>query len=96
MIESSLFLGVFMFCFGGLAFMLQTNHLLNCLLSLEMMVLSLFFITFVLFTVLSFDYLFPLVLLCFGAAEASIGLALLVSLIRFQGSDGMGASSFKC
>nr|YP_003434436.1 NADH dehydrogenase subunit 4L [Chaetoderma nitidulum]ABM69280.1 NADH dehydrogenase subunit 4L [Chaetoderma nitidulum] len=74
----------------------QSKHLLNCLLSLEMALLGGIFIMMLLFVVMLFDFLFPFLLLAFGASEASLGLALLVLVLRSQGNDFMLSSMYKC
>nr|YP_009489705.1 NADH dehydrogenase subunit 4L [Falcidens halanychi]AWH02141.1 NADH dehydrogenase subunit 4L [Falcidens halanychi] len=96
MIEYLVVVGFFMMVVSLVALGIQNNHLLNCLLSLEMLLLSMVFIVFLALSVKMLDFLFPLVLLTFGACEASMGLALLVVILRSQGNDFMLSSMYKC
>lgn len=66
---------------------LERGHLLIILLLLEAVMLGLFFL--LVFEVRSglTNFYVCLVLIRFGACEAAVGLALLVSLIRTHGND---------
>nr|QIQ23133.1 NADH dehydrogenase subunit 4l [Rochia nilotica] len=66
---------------------LQYKHLLNCLLSLEVMTLNLFILLLSVTSSFNFEGQMCLVLITMGACEASLGLAILVSLIRTHGND---------
>nr|YP_009092236.1 NADH dehydrogenase subunit 4L [Scutopus ventrolineatus]AHI45699.1 NADH dehydrogenase subunit 4L [Scutopus ventrolineatus] len=96
MIENLVMMGVFMFMCSLISLSVQSSHLMNCLLSLEMMLLGLVFLVFFLMSVKMMDFLMPLVVLVFGASEASLGLALLVMMIRASGQDYTLSSLFKC
>nr|YP_010287503.1 NADH dehydrogenase subunit 4L [Lophophelma iterans]UKT61834.1 NADH dehydrogenase subunit 4L [Lophophelma iterans] len=78
---------IIMFIIGNLIFISKYKHLLIILLSLEFMVLSVFF--FFLFYLLMFNYeLYMLmVFLVFSVCEGALGLSILVSLIRTHGND---------
>ena len=69
-----------------LLLLLQRKHLLISLLILEIIILTLTPL-FALSTALWADAFFIPFLLSLGACEASLGLALLVSLMRLHGSD---------
>nr|QXF29940.1 NADH dehydrogenase subunit 4L [Chloeia pocicola] len=64
----------------------QQKHLLMALLSLEAIILSLTLFT-ILITFYNNEQFFSLIILTFGACEASLGLALLVLMLRSTGSD---------
>nr|YP_009493562.1 NADH dehydrogenase subunit 4L [Cryptonome barbada]AWN55977.1 NADH dehydrogenase subunit 4L [Cryptonome barbada] len=69
-----------------MAFLLQRKHLLMALLSLEAIILSLTFLA----SAASFnssETFFCIIILSFGACEASLGLALVVLMLRATGSD---------
>nr|AUI11295.1 NADH dehydrogenase subunit 4L [Clanculus margaritarius] len=66
---------------------LQYKHLLSALLSLEAMTLSLFVLLVSVSCGHSFEGEMCLILITMGACEASLGLAILVSLIRTHGND---------
>nr|QBC73161.1 NADH dehydrogenase subunit 4L [Calliotropis micraulax] len=75
----------------------QYKHLLNALLSLEAMMLNLFVLLFCVSSGFSFEGHMCLVLITIGACEASLGLAVLVSLIRTHGNDYVNSfSTHKC
>nr|QFG71047.1 NADH dehydrogenase subunit 4L [Pseudorimula sp. RSIO35641] len=68
-------------------FCLQHNHLLSALLSLEAITLNLFTLLLGSSFFFNFESHSCLILLTLGACEASLGLAILVSLIRMHGND---------
>lgn len=69
------------------ALALQYKHLLRILLSLEAITINLFIIIFAVTNNISFRGETSLILVTLGACEASLGLAILVSIIRTQGND---------
>nr|ALK03384.1 NADH dehydrogenase subunit 4L [Lepetodrilus schrolli] len=76
---------------------LQHKHLLSTLLSLEAITLNLFIL--LLSSSMSFNSETHscLILLTLGACEASLGLAILISLIRTHGNDYVSSfTSQKC
>lgn len=76
-------------------FVIQRQHLLISLLALEGIVL-IFVLLIILYVDLSESY-FIFILLTFGACEASLGLACLVSITRIQGNDHISLISIlKC
>lgn len=66
---------------------LQRKHFLGILLSLEAATLNLFIITFVITNNISYQGQNSLILITLGACEASLGLAILVAVIRSKGND---------
>nr|AYQ19090.1 NADH dehydrogenase subunit 4L [Amarygmini sp. ACP-2013] len=81
------FSGFFMFIVGLFVFSLKRKHLLLMLLSLEFIVLSIYFVMFTYLSFLGNDYFFSMVFLTFSVCEGVLGLSLLVSLIRTHGND---------
>nr|YP_009192166.1 NADH dehydrogenase subunit 4L [Magelona mirabilis]ALO81681.1 NADH dehydrogenase subunit 4L [Magelona mirabilis] len=76
---------------------LQRKHLLNALLSLEVMVLGLYTMMVATFLGEDINLFLTFIILTFGACEASVGLALLVALIRNHGNDFVSSMSIhKC
>nr|YP_009318317.1 NADH dehydrogenase subunit 4L [Astralium haematragum]AOZ71798.1 NADH dehydrogenase subunit 4L [Astralium haematragum] len=73
--------------FSVLTLSLQYKHLLSALLSLEAMTLSLFVLLVCISSGFNFEGPMCLILITMGACEASLGLAILVSLIRTHGND---------
>nr|QMP96519.1 NADH dehydrogenase subunit 4L [Bithynia leachii] len=79
------------------ALSLQYKHLLSILLSLEAATMNLFIMLFssASNTLLSGEM--SLILITLGACEASLGLSILVSMIRAQGNDYVSSfMSQKC
>uniref|UniRef100_A0AAU6QG79 NADH-ubiquinone oxidoreductase chain 4L n=1 Tax=Prionospio sanmartini TaxID=3050092 RepID=A0AAU6QG79_9ANNE len=74
--------------FALISFISQRRHVLMCLLSLEAALLSLAFTASILFSTLSaVNMFYCVVILTFGACEASVALAVLVMMSRSTGSD---------
>nr|YP_010472559.1 NADH dehydrogenase subunit 4L [Erronea errones]YP_010713648.1 NADH dehydrogenase subunit 4L [Erronea caurica]UVG40744.1 NADH dehydrogenase subunit 4L [Erronea errones]WDA98780.1 NADH dehydrogenase subunit 4L [Erronea caurica] len=80
-----------------LALSLQYKHFLSVLLSLEAATMNLFIMLFALSNNIAFSGQTSLILITLGACEASLGLAVLVAIIRSQGNDYVSSfSSQKC
>nr|YP_010688337.1 NADH dehydrogenase subunit 4L [Mylabris phalerata]WBR65765.1 NADH dehydrogenase subunit 4L [Mylabris phalerata] len=82
-----IYMGMLMFFCGLVMFSLKCKHLLLMLLSMELMVLSLFFIMFIYLGTLNNDYFFSMIFLTFSVCEGALGLSVLVSMIRTHGND---------
>nr|AIW65008.1 NADH dehydrogenase subunit 4L [Celenna sp. MT-2014] len=78
---------IFMFVIGNLIFVSKYKHLLIVLLSLEFMVLSLFFFFLLYLLMLNYEMYMLMVFLVFSVCEGALGLSILVSLIRTHGND---------
>nr|QXE46439.1 NADH dehydrogenase subunit 4L [Cephalcia infumata] len=72
---------------GLMTFSLNRNHLLIMLLSLEFLVLSLFLMLMYFLNIYWSNLYFSMVFLTFMVCESSIGLSILVSLVRTHGND---------
>nr|YP_009422151.1 NADH dehydrogenase subunit 4L [Cipangopaludina ussuriensis]ASR74857.1 NADH dehydrogenase subunit 4L [Cipangopaludina ussuriensis] len=84
------------FVMSVLALILQYKHLLSILLSLEMMIVSLFVMLLQLNNVALIGEC-SFVFITLGACEASLGLSILISMIRVRGNDYVSSfSSHKC
>nr|WOR80624.1 NADH dehydrogenase subunit 4L [Curtos sp.] len=94
MLIYSLGIFIFMYMVGLVIFCLKCNHLLLMLLSLEFIVLSLFFGLF--FVILTFMYesYFLMIFLSFSVCEGSLGLSILVSMVRSYGNDYFNMLNF--
>nr|YP_010447190.1 NADH dehydrogenase subunit 4L [Tibia fusus]UTM92198.1 NADH dehydrogenase subunit 4L [Tibia fusus] len=85
------------FLMALLALSLQYKHFLSVLLSLEAATMSLFIMLFSLTNNLTYSGQAALILITLGACEASLGLAILVTIIRSQGNDYVTSfSTQKC
>uniref|UniRef100_UPI0030E066F8 NADH dehydrogenase subunit 4L n=1 Tax=Pyrausta phoenicealis TaxID=2927193 RepID=UPI0030E066F8 len=78
---------VIMFIFGNMIFVSKHKHLLIVLLSLEFIVLSIFFFMVILFINVDYDMYMLMVFLVFSVCEGALGLSILVSMIRTHGND---------
>nr|YP_011015284.1 NADH dehydrogenase subunit 4L [Athousius wudanganus]UBS91006.1 NADH dehydrogenase subunit 4L [Athousius wudanganus] len=76
-----------MYFMGLLVFCLKCKHLLLMLLSLEFIVLSLYFGMFVCMCLFMYEYYFLMILLTMAVCEGALGLSILVSMIRSYGND---------
>nr|AXA45266.1 NADH dehydrogenase subunit 4L [Cochlespira sp. MNHN IM 2013-19079] len=86
--------GVFM---ALLTLSLQHKHLLSILLSLEGITMNLFILMFSLSANITYSGETSLILITLGACEASLGLAILVTIIRAEGNDYVSSFSLhKC
>nr|QWS71921.1 NADH dehydrogenase subunit 4L [Cerithidea tonkiniana] len=84
----------FMMALLSLAF--RYKHLLSVLLSLEAITMSIFILLFSMFKA-SISGEAALVFITLGACEASLGLSVLVSMIRARGNDYVSSfSTQKC
>nr|APX40001.1 NADH dehydrogenase subunit 4L [Cryptocephalus obliteratifer] len=77
----------FMFISGLLSFFLLRKHFLMMLLSLEFLVLSLYLGLFVFLSSFYYEHFFMLIYLTMSVCEGSLGLAMLVMMIRSHGND---------
>nr|YP_009694032.1 NADH dehydrogenase subunit 4L [Amphinemura longispina]QEI04300.1 NADH dehydrogenase subunit 4L [Amphinemura longispina] len=80
-------LSIFMFLSGVWVFVSKRKHLLLTLLSLEFIVLSLFFSLFLYLNLTNYELFFSMVFLTFSVCEGALGLSILVSMIRTHGND---------
>lgn len=80
-------LPIILFVFGILCFVSNRKHLLSILLSLEFIVLILFFFIFIYLNIISYENYFSIIFLTFRVCEGALGLSILVSIIRTHGND---------
>nr|YP_010464323.1 NADH dehydrogenase subunit 4L [Heterotarsus carinula]UUL71700.1 NADH dehydrogenase subunit 4L [Heterotarsus carinula] len=81
------FSGLLMFFSGLTLFSMKRKHLLLMLLSLEFVVLSVYYEMFLYLSQVGNEYFFSMVFLTFSVCEGVLGLSILVSLIRTHGND---------
>nr|YP_009236882.1 NADH dehydrogenase subunit 4L [Spiniphilus spinicornis]AMJ17347.1 NADH dehydrogenase subunit 4L [Spiniphilus spinicornis]QVM79149.1 NADH dehydrogenase subunit 4L [Spiniphilus spinicornis] len=77
----------FMFFSGIIVFSSKRKHMLLMLLSLEFIVLSLYFNIYLYLSCQGYEYFFLMVFLTMSVCEAVLGLSILVSMIRVFGND---------
>nr|YP_010693109.1 NADH dehydrogenase subunit 4L [Dacus humeralis]AAX31513.1 NADH dehydrogenase subunit 4L [Dacus demmerezi]WCB98290.1 NADH dehydrogenase subunit 4L [Dacus humeralis] len=77
----------FLFLMGVFVFVSNRKHLLSMLLSLEYIVLNLFFLLFIFLNLMDYSSFFSMMFLTFSVCEGALGLSILVSMIRTHGND---------
>nr|YP_010895297.1 NADH dehydrogenase subunit 4L [Toxomerus saphiridiceps]WJW73888.1 NADH dehydrogenase subunit 4L [Toxomerus saphiridiceps] len=77
----------FLMMMGIFIFISNRKHLLSMLLSLEYIVLSLFYLLFIYLNMMNFENYFSMVFMTFSVCEGVLGLSILVSMIRMYGND---------
>uniref|UniRef100_UPI00315D69FA NADH dehydrogenase subunit 4L n=1 Tax=Synanthedon bicingulata TaxID=3138307 RepID=UPI00315D69FA len=82
-----LFIIIILFFTGNMIFVSKHKHLLIVLLSLEFIVLGLFFFLMIYFIMFVSDMYMLMLFLVFSVCEGALGLSILVSLIRTYGND---------
>nr|AXS66325.1 NADH dehydrogenase subunit 4L [Staphylinoidea sp. 3 KM-2017] len=82
-----MFLFLMMYISGVVSFCMNRKHFLLMLLSLEFVVVSLFFGLYIFLSSYTYEYYFSMVFLTFSVCEGALGISLMISLIRTHGSD---------
>nr|YP_010118100.1 NADH dehydrogenase subunit 4L [Popillia mutans]QPN54194.1 NADH dehydrogenase subunit 4L [Popillia mutans] len=78
---------VIMYFSGLISFCIKRKHLLLMLLSLEYIILGLYFNLYLFLMYFNFEFYFGMVFLTMSVCEGALGLALLVSMMRTHGND---------
>nr|YP_010616658.1 NADH dehydrogenase subunit 4L [Euthalia franciae]WAW79845.1 NADH dehydrogenase subunit 4L [Euthalia franciae] len=78
---------IIMFMIGNMIFVSSHKHLLIVLMSLEFMVLSIFFLMLMYLMMINYNMYMLMVFLVFSVCEGALGLSILVSMIRTHGND---------
>nr|YP_010160617.1 NADH dehydrogenase subunit 4L [Pagurus similis]YP_010576151.1 NADH dehydrogenase subunit 4L [Pagurus ochotensis]BBB16227.1 NADH dehydrogenase subunit 4L [Pagurus filholi]BBB16267.1 NADH dehydrogenase subunit 4L [Pagurus japonicus]QRH18047.1 NADH dehydrogenase subunit 4L [Pagurus similis]UZN43436.1 NADH dehydrogenase subunit 4L [Pagurus ochotensis] len=87
-LNNSMILVSFFMVFSGLwSFVSYRKHLLNTLLSLEFIMLGIFFFMNNCISEIGSEVYFVLFFLTLAACEGALGLSLLVSIVRSHGND---------
>nr|YP_010378549.1 NADH dehydrogenase subunit 4L [Hestinalis nama]QYC94745.1 NADH dehydrogenase subunit 4L [Hestinalis nama]WGL40184.1 NADH dehydrogenase subunit 4L [Hestinalis nama] len=76
-----------MYLVGNMIFVSKHKHLLIVLLSLEFIVLSIFFLMMMYLMLVVNNMYMLMVFLVFSVCEGALGLSILVSMIRTHGND---------
>nr|YP_009114398.1 NADH dehydrogenase subunit 4L [Polyura nepenthes]AHL17313.1 NADH dehydrogenase subunit 4L [Polyura nepenthes] len=87
MIMNMLIFIFIMFMLGNMIFVSKHKHLLIVLMSLEFIVLSIFFLLLLYLMMIHFNLYMLMVFLVFSVCEGALGLSILVSMIRTHGND---------
>nr|SSW93803.1 NADH dehydrogenase subunit 4L [Pachliopta kotzebuea] len=76
-----------MYMIGNMIFVSKHKHLLIVLLSLEFIVLSIFFFFMIMLNFIEYNMYLLMIFLLFSVCEGALGLSILVSMIRTHGND---------
>nr|AYW52359.1 NADH dehydrogenase subunit 4L [Erotylinae sp. 2 ACP-2013] len=87
MMMMNFYLVIFMFVSGMITYAFNRKHMLLMLLSLEFLLLSLFFNLILYVSFMSFEMFFLMIFLSMSVCEGALGLSILVSMIRIYGND---------
>nr|YP_010716202.1 NADH dehydrogenase subunit 4L [Parnassius davydovi]WDE75951.1 NADH dehydrogenase subunit 4L [Parnassius davydovi] len=87
MILNMWFIIFIMFLCGNMIFISKHKHLLIVLLSLEFIVLSVFFLMMIYLNYIEYNMYMLMIFLLFTVCEGALGLSILVSMIRTYGND---------
>lgn len=87
---STLFINLFyffIFLIGLVVFVSNRKHLLITLIRLEFIILLIYIYIYIYFNIIGYETYFSIVFLTIRVCEGSLGLSILVSLIRTHGND---------
>nr|SSW94144.1 NADH dehydrogenase subunit 4L [Hypermnestra helios maxima] len=87
MIFNMWFIIFVMYLCGNMIFISKHKHLLIVLLSLEFIVLSVFFLMMIYLNYIEYEMYMLMIFLLFTVCEGALGLSILVSMIRTHGND---------
>nr|QJF47666.1 NADH dehydrogenase subunit 4L [Plebejus argus] len=87
MLVYMIFIVMFMFLIGNMIFVSKKKHLLIMLMSLEFIVLSLYFLLMLYLMNIMFNMYMLMIFLVLTVCEGALGLSILVSMIRTHGND---------
>nr|YP_009441808.1 NADH dehydrogenase subunit 4L [Eucinetus haemorrhoidalis]AOY39392.1 NADH dehydrogenase subunit 4L [Eucinetus haemorrhoidalis] len=76
-----------MYFFSLVKFVFSRKHLLLMLLSLEFIILFVYYMLFIYLKIFNYEYFFSMIFLTFSVCESALGLSILISLIRTHGND---------
>lgn len=96
MIILSWFSPSFLFIIGVFTFVSNRKHLLSILLRLEYIVLRLFLLIFIYLNIINYELFFLIIFLIFRVCEGTLGLSILVSIIRTYGNDYFQSLNILC
>nr|YP_010547201.1 NADH dehydrogenase subunit 4L [Leptocimbex linealis]UYK52114.1 NADH dehydrogenase subunit 4L [Leptocimbex linealis] len=78
---------ILIFFIGILSFTLNRFHLLMILLSLEFIVMLLYYLMIIYLNLFGLELFFMMFFLIFTVCEGVLGLSILVLMVRFNGND---------
>nr|YP_008963563.1 NADH dehydrogenase subunit 4L [Curetis bulis]AFV13318.1 NADH dehydrogenase subunit 4L [Curetis bulis] len=82
-----IFIMLIMFVIGNMIFVSKYKHLLIVLMSLEFIVLSIFFLMMLYMSMINYNMYMLMIFLVLSVCEGALGLSILVSMVRTHGND---------
>nr|APX40664.1 NADH dehydrogenase subunit 4L [Mantura chrysanthemi] len=76
-----------MFSLSLISFIFNRKHFLLMLLSLEFIVILLYFNLFMYLSMMNYEYFFSMIFLTMSVCEGALGLSLLILMVRIHGND---------
>nr|APX39412.1 NADH dehydrogenase subunit 4L [Gastrophysa janthina] len=89
-----LFTGILSFISGLVMFSLKRKHFLLMLLSIEFMIISLFLNLIIYLSSMNYEYFFSMIFMTMSVCEGSLGLCILILMVRNYGNDYITTFSF--
>nr|YP_011017554.1 NADH dehydrogenase subunit 4L [Himaloaesalus gaoligongshanus]QCU46388.1 NADH dehydrogenase subunit 4L [Himaloaesalus gaoligongshanus]WQF69243.1 NADH dehydrogenase subunit 4L [Himaloaesalus gaoligongshanus] len=80
-------MSVLVYLMGLMSFCLKRKHLLLMLLSLEVVVLGLYFFLYFFLIFFDYEFFFCMIFLTMSVCEGVVGLSILISLVRTHSGD---------
>nr|YP_002456342.1 NADH dehydrogenase subunit 4L [Watersipora subtorquata]ABY55227.1 NADH dehydrogenase subunit 4L [Watersipora subtorquata] len=77
----------FLLFISMMSFFIMRKKILMYLLSLEFILLNIFFMTIITFSMMNVTLSYSIFILVLGACEASLGLSMVINMTRFTGND---------
>ena len=81
------FICFFIYFVGLFVFISKRKHLLLILLSMEYVVISIYFIFILFLRFFDYEFFLSIVFLAIRVCEGALGLSILVLIMRFHGND---------
>nr|YP_008238890.1 NADH dehydrogenase subunit 4L [Abisara fylloides]ADO19992.1 NADH dehydrogenase subunit 4L [Abisara fylloides] len=76
-----------MFMIGNMIFVSKRKHLLIMLMSLEFIVLSIYFLLLMYLSMIDYNMYMLMIFLVLSVCEGALGLSILISMVRTHGND---------
>lgn len=87
MIIVCIFFSIIIYFIGLISFCVKRKHLLLILLSLEFVVLSLYFNLYLYIIFFNYEYYFRILFISIRVCEGALGLSILVCMVRTHRND---------
>nr|YP_010490483.1 NADH dehydrogenase subunit 4L [Neoverruca intermedia]UWM12969.1 NADH dehydrogenase subunit 4L [Neoverruca intermedia] len=97
MLTNFLYMPMFLFLVGFWMYLSKRKHLMSMLISLEYVVLSIFLFLILISVIMGLESYLSLIFLVASVCEGSLGISILVGMVRSHSSDYLSVLSvLKC